>query len=276
MKSPDGHWITVDVPGIGAREDWVPAEQPPPPGDVPGAWHVVRDLPDAEPRWEWHPQGAVTTSSERARRLRTRTTGTIGLVAALGVAVIVTGTGGSDSPSARSASPDQATAASDAASYDASDDAGATVRYDRPVEKHPGQTAAGRTTGPAASEAPAGISTAGARPQVPMTWQQQVALAPDRPIRLDPVAADWSAETIVVGTDLEQKKFLGRVVVRYTGPGSASGAFAVTVLKGGKVVTTLNGLIDDVRSGTYSVLLRSDATYTEGPFTTRFRVTSTA
>ena len=109
----------------------------------------------------------------------------------------------------------------------------------------------------------------------PTTWQQEVlAAGPDEPIRLTPEASDWVAQSIVIGRD-SAGKFLGRVTVRYTGPGSAEGTFAVSLVKDGTEITTLSGRLSEVRSGTYQVMVGSAASWIEGPWTTQFRVIST-
>lgn len=54
VQKPDGEWVDVALPDGTMRRDWVPTEQPAPPGGYPGFWHVVTE-PDGESRWEWHP-----------------------------------------------------------------------------------------------------------------------------------------------------------------------------------------------------------------------------
>jgi hypothetical protein len=136
---------------------------------------------------------------------------------------------------------------------------------------------AGSTTARAASGSTADESRTASTPRPsPTTWAQEVAAAgPNDNIRLTPVASDWTAENIVIGKDMAGK-FLGRVTVRYAGPGTAHGKFAVTLLKDGKEITTLTGELVEVRSGTYQVMLSTPASWVEGPWTTEFTVLSTA
>lgn len=54
VAEPDGEWVDVALPDGTMRRDWVPTDQPAPPGGYPGFWHVVHE-PDGESRWEWHP-----------------------------------------------------------------------------------------------------------------------------------------------------------------------------------------------------------------------------
>ncbi|MGQ0842527.1 MAG: hypothetical protein ACT4QF_00190 [Sporichthyaceae bacterium] len=48
-----GEWIDVELSDGSMRRDWIPVDQPPPPGGYPGLWHVVAE-PDGSTRWEWH------------------------------------------------------------------------------------------------------------------------------------------------------------------------------------------------------------------------------
>jgi hypothetical protein len=110
----------------------------------------------------------------------------------------------------------------------------------------------------------------------PITWQQQVAAHPDEPIRLNPLASDWTVEQLIIGKDLAGK-FIGRVNVRYSGPGSATGAFEVVLLKDGTEIARLVGeTAGEVRAGVYPVILSTGASYADGPWTTQFRVVSTS
>lgn len=54
MATPGGRWVSVPLPNGGERQDWVPVEQPPPEGALPGEWHVVDDPRGGESAWEWH------------------------------------------------------------------------------------------------------------------------------------------------------------------------------------------------------------------------------
>ena len=118
-------------------------------------------------------------------------------------------------------------------------------------------------------------STVSATP-TPLPWQQEVIAHPEAPVQLNPLASDWSVEQLVIGKDMAGK-FLGRVNVRYSGPGSAFGKFEVVLLRDGHEITRLVGEIaGEVRAGTYPVILSSDASYVDGPWTTQFRVVSTS
>lgn len=88
-------------------------------------------------------------------------------------------------------------------------------------------------------------------------------------------AADWTAERIVVGKDTDGR-FLGRVTVRYSGPGSAGAKFALVVLKQSEEIAVLTGELIEARAGVYQVLVRSSAGFVDGPWETRFQVLSTA
>lgn len=124
---------------------------------------------------------------------------------------------------------------------------------------------AATTSGPPPTPAP-----------TPMTWQQQVATHTDAPARLNPLASDWTVEQLVIGKDVAGK-FLGRATIRYSGPGSATGTFEIILVKDGREITRLAGqTAGEVRAGVYPVILGTDASYIDGPWTSQFRVISTA
>ncbi|HVE25960.1 MAG TPA: hypothetical protein VNC22_11160 [Sporichthya sp.] len=194
------------------------------------------------------------------------------LVTALAVAIVVgttMGGGADDTPEVAAASAtDQppsggtpSTPAFDLAPRDVTNVTTEAAATGSPGTPPPAAT----TSGPPATPAP-----------TPMTWQQQVATQPDAPLRLNPLASDWTVEQLVIGKDVAGK-FLGRVAIRYSGPGSASGTFAIVLVKDGREIARLVGqTAGDVRAGLYPVILATDASYVDGPWTTQFRVTSTA
>lgn len=294
MTDADGHWVTVRLEDGTTRQDWIPDAQPAAPDGDRGSWHVVRDHAAAEPRWEWHPTMLAVVpptadvapeqapedptpeapdASTPLSTLRTwRWPVAAGLAAALVVAIILGTTrgGGSDDPT------DLAAGASDQPIGGGSTPAVDADTTPRDITNLTTDGTTGKTIATTNGSTP-GRSNSGAKPQpTPLTWQQQVATNPSAVPRLNPLASDWNVEKLIIAKDLAGK-FLGRIDVRYSGPGSAIGKFEIAIVKDGKVITTLVGQVEgEVRSGVYPVILQSSAPYVDGPWTTQFRVVATS
>lgn len=266
MADTGGHWATTQLPDGSTRQDWVPDRQPPPPADAPpGAWQIVRDEPEAPSRWEWHPMAAAAPAAKAVPLRWSLTAAAAGTAMLLTFVAITVFGGGSDSPAEAVA----ADAVTDQPLATDSGDRDNGAAGDRTDDRRPSSSTGSTGSTPGATKDGSTPRTA------PTTWAQEVAAAgPNESIRLTPQDSDWTAENIVIGKDLAGK-FLGRATVRYSGPGSARGTFAVTVLKDGKELTTLTGELVEVRSGVYQVMLSTAASWVDGPWTTEFKVLST-
>lgn len=225
----------------------------------------------------------MTTSGDhgpapgRSRRVRLGA-GSGALVVAVIVAVVVavvgtvTGPSGGDGDPRPTAAPAIATRVAPAEARGA-DDETAVGRSGTSVEAPSGPPDPATPALPAATPQPDGEAN---RPPTPTSWSQEVLAAePGDEIRSAPQASDWTAENIVVGKDADGQ-FLGRVTVRYAGPGSARATFALAVLKQGEEIAVLTGELIEARAGVYQVLVHSPAGFVEGPWETRFQVLSTA
>jgi hypothetical protein len=216
--------------------------------------------------------GDHTTAHDRARRvLLGAGSGVLVIAVVVAVVGLLPGAGGGPSrpPVAAPATPTEV--APDRAAR--TPDEAPVGSSDVPVEGSVDRAESATPAAPAATLRPLEAADG---PRSPTSWSEEVLAAePGDEIRLTPQTADWTAERIVVGKDTDGR-FLGRVTVRYSGPGSAGARFALVVLKQGEEIAVLTGELIEARAGVYQVLVRSSAGFVDGPWETRFQVLSTA